>query len=82
MAANTNYANTLQAIDGQLDIEAQTMLSNGTMESLDASHVYLTIGTASGTSANIGHVVGHHHLPNCGRATGDEPLEPRHGRGQ
>ena len=29
------------------------MLSNGTTESLDASHVYLTIGTASGSSANV-----------------------------
>ena len=44
------------------------MLSNGTPESLDASHVYLTIGTASRHQCESGHVVGHHHLPNS-----DEP---------
>ena len=41
--------NTLQAVDEELDAAAEFMLSNGTQESLDASHVYLTIGNSAGS---------------------------------
>ena len=53
IGTNSAIAGTLQAVDIELDLAAEFMLSNGTMESLDASHVYLTIGTAAGTGANL-----------------------------
>jgi hypothetical protein len=52
-APGSTIASTLQGVDEELDAVAEYMLSNGTMESLDASHVYLTIGTAAGTGANL-----------------------------
>ena len=53
IAANPTVANTLQAVDEELDAVAEYMLSNGTQESLDASHVYLTVGNSAGTGANL-----------------------------
>ena len=72
IATSSAIAGTLQAVDEELDSAAEVMLSNGTEESLDASHAYLTIGERHRDER--GRIVGHHGLPKHARVGGDEPF--------